>query len=76
MSWIWQRLQHFLGRRPRQEELSRQDLYNMDTAVIDEGPFDQEGLIIEAGEVVGETAVLDTDRWKLQATGGNLPARY
>jgi len=48
----------------------------MDTAVIDEGTFDQEGLIIEADEVVGETAIIKIDLWKRQATEGTFPARY
>jgi len=44
-------------------------------AVVDAGDFDQEGLVIEAGEVVGETATVDTHLWKLKATEGHLPER-
>jgi len=75
MAWIAQLLQLLFARRTKPEELSPQDQYRLDMAVVDEGDFDQEGLVIEAGEVVGETATVNTHSWKLKATEGHLPAR-
>jgi len=72
---FWTRLyQNFLARR-RKQELTVQDFYAMDTNVEDENAYDREGLMIEDGEVVGETAFV-TEHKQLQPTEGPLPAGY
>jgi len=47
----------------------------MDTDVEEVNTFEQEGLMVENGEVVGETAFITEER-QVQPTGISLPARY
>ena len=47
----------------------------MDTEVWEKSIVDEEGLMVEHGEVVGETAVV-TDNKQLKPTPGPLPERY
>ena len=73
----WRKLLRYLFflRRPEEEEMSSDDLLTMDTHVEDESIVDEEGLMVEHGEVVGETAIITAEK-QLQPTGGPLPERY
>ena len=51
------------------------DLLTMDTEVWEKSIVDEEGLMVEHGEVVGETAIV-TDNKQLKPTPGPLPERY
>jgi len=72
----WRKLLRYLFflRRPELEEMSSDDLLTMDTYMEDESIVDEEGLMVEHGEVVGETAIITAEK-QLQPTGGPLPER-
>jgi Trypsin-like peptidase domain len=71
-------LQFFFPRKARQNDRSYttiDEFHRLDTAMHLKSNFHEEGLIIENGEVVGETAVV-TEEKTLKPTGGPLPSRY
>jgi hypothetical protein len=51
------------------------EFHDMDFAMQPNSLFDEEGLFVETGEVVGETAVVTAGKM-LKPTGGPLPSRY
>jgi hypothetical protein len=73
----WKKLLHYLAflRRAEEVEISSDDLLTMDTHMEEEMIVDEEGLMVENGEVVGETAIITAEK-QLQPTGGPLPERY
>ena len=73
----WRKLLHSLLflQRIGQTKISDDDLLTMDTHVEEESVVDEEGLMVEHGEVVGETAIV-TDNKQLKPTDGPLPERY
>ena len=69
------RLYHYLFPwRAQKKALTVEELNRMDVAV-EEDVFDCEKVMIENGEVVGETAILN-ERDELESTGGPLPTGY
>ena len=64
----------FFLRPPELAEMSSDDLLTLDTHTEDESIVDEEGLMVEHGEVVGETAIIIAEK-QLQPTGGPLPVR-
>jgi len=72
---FWTRLyKYFFARSPKQR-LTIRDFYAMDTDVEDDNVYDREGVDIENGEIVGETAIITADK-DLQPTNGPLPDGY
>ena len=70
-----QLLQYLFGRRMRNSGLSNEDLNRLDVAFENNmTPFDCEKVMVEKGEVVGETAIIN-DRQELERTGGRLPEK-
>ena len=71
---LWQFIQFLLGRKPRATELTEEDMNRMDLAYEDElTVFDCEKVMVEDGEVVGTTAIVNEQN-QLELTGGRLPA--
>jgi hypothetical protein len=68
-------LDFFLLRKPKRTYTTVDEFHNMDTAVQLKSCFDEEALLVENGEVVGETAVVTVER-QLKPTAGPLPSRY
>jgi hypothetical protein len=68
------RLWHYIfpGRR---RDLTNEDLRRLDTMVVGGGDFECEAVLIENGQVVGETAIVRAED-RLEPTGGPLPAGY
>ena len=76
VAMFWKKLLLYLfPRRLDDDEMSRDELYFMDTDVEEENTFEEEGLMVENGEVVGETAFITEER-QVQPTGISLPLRY
>lgn len=68
-------LQLFFGRRARNDGLSNEEMDRMDLAYEDIlTVFDCEGVMVEEGEVVGETATIN-EKHQLVLTEGRLPAK-
>lgn len=75
---LWNFLQLLFGRvgRARNEGLTNEDKDRMDLAYEDIlTAFDCEGVMVEEGEVVGETAIVNVEQHELVLTNGRLPAR-
>lgn len=76
MAMLWRKLwQYIFPRRFDDDEMTRDELYSMDTDVEEENTFEEEGLMVENGDVVGETAFITEER-QVQPTGISLPSRY
>jgi hypothetical protein len=73
---FWNFLLLLLGRRVRNDGLSSEDMDRMDIAYEDVlTVFDCEGVMVEEGQVVGETAILN-EKHELVVTDGRLPKRF
>jgi hypothetical protein len=73
---FWNILQFVFGRRARNDALTTEDMNRMDVAYEDVlTVFDCEKVMVEEGEVVGETAIIN-DKKQLELTEGRLPARH
>lgn len=77
---FWQFLQFLFGighgRKVRNDTagLTNEDMNRMDLAYEENlTVFDCEKVMVEDGEVVGETAIIN-DKYELEVTGGKLPA--
>ena len=72
---IWKFLARLFGLRGTSKGLSAEDLDRMDVAYEDIlTAFDCEGVMVEEGQVVGETAILN-QKHELVLTEGKLPKR-
>lgn len=72
---FWNLLQLVFGRRAKNDALTNEDMNRMDVAYEDIlTVFDCEKVMVEEGEVVGETAIIN-DQKQLELTEGRLPAR-
>ena len=72
---FWAQLYKSLFARRRKRHLTIQDFYALDTEVQDDNIYDTDGVDIENGEIVGETAIITEDK-HVQPTGGPLPTGY
>jgi hypothetical protein len=76
MTMLWKKVfQYFFPGRFDEREMTSDDLYSLDTDVEEQNTFEEEGLMVENGHVVGETAFI-TEEKQVQPTGISLPARY
>ena len=72
---FWRLLQYVFGRRARNSGLTNEDLNRLDVAFENNMTlFDCEKVMVEKGEVVGETAIIN-DRQELERTEGRLPEK-
>jgi len=55
---FWAQLYKSLFARRRKRHLTIQDFYALDTEVQDDNIYDTDGVDIENGEIVGETAII------------------
>lgn len=67
--------QFFFGQRAKNTGPTDEDLNRMDVAFEkDIAPFDCEKVMVQDGEVVGETAIIN-ERQELERTNGRLPKK-
>lgn len=72
---FWRLLPYLFGRRTKHSGLTMEDLNRLDVAFENNiTVFDCEKVMVEKGEVVGETAIIN-DRQELERTEGRLPEK-
>jgi hypothetical protein len=74
-SMFGQLWRYLFPRRAERRDLTNEDLSRLDTMVVGGGEFECEAVLIENGQVVGETAIFRA-KDKLEPTGGPLPSGY